>query len=107
MCSQILQGIRCPSRVSAIGICMYLSEPSCVLLNRGFCAALSQNVKYDAVFEEDDPDAEDKHLLIGFDRKANLIEVLYNVIDEDRIRVFHAMKCRPAYIRLLRDRRER
>ncbi|MCL1817973.1 MAG: hypothetical protein FWG35_03515 [Spirochaetaceae bacterium] len=59
------------------------------------------NVKYDAVFEEDDPDAEDKYLLIGFDRKANLIEVLYNVIDDDRIRVFHAMKCRPAFIRLL------
>jgi uncharacterized DUF497 family protein len=65
------------------------------------------NVEYDAVFNEDDPDAEDKHLLIGFDRKANLIEVLYNVIDDDKVRVFHAMKCRPAFIRVLRDRRER
>jgi uncharacterized DUF497 family protein len=64
------------------------------------------NVEYDAVLEEDDPDAEDKHLLIGFDRKANLIEVLYNVIDVDRIRVFHAMRCRSQFIPLLRDRRK-
>jgi uncharacterized DUF497 family protein len=57
--------------------------------------------KYDGFLDKEDPDAEDKHLLIGFDRKANLIEVLYNVIAEDRIRVFHAMKCRSAFIRLL------
>jgi uncharacterized DUF497 family protein len=57
--------------------------------------------KYDGFLDKDDPDAEDKHLLIGFDRKANLIEVLYNVIAEDKIRVFHAMKCRSAFIRLL------
>jgi len=53
------------------------------------------------------PDAENKHLLIGFDRKANLVEVLYNVIADDRIRVFHAMKCRSAFIRLLGHRGER
>jgi uncharacterized DUF497 family protein len=58
-------------------------------------------VKYDAFLDEDDPHAENKHLLIGFDRKANLIEVLYNVIGDDRIRVFHAMKCRSAFIGLL------
>jgi hypothetical protein len=32
--------------------------------------------KYDGFLDEDEPDAENKHLLIGFDRKANLIEVL-------------------------------
>jgi len=31
--------------------------------------------KYDGLLAEDDPDAENKYLLIGFDRKANLIEV--------------------------------
>jgi hypothetical protein len=30
-----------------------------------------------------------------------LIEILYNVIADDRLRVFHAMKCRSAFIRLL------
>jgi uncharacterized DUF497 family protein len=64
-------------------------------------------VKYDGFLDENDPDAENKHLLIGFDRKANLIEVLYNVIADDRIRVFHAMKCRPAFIRLLEHRKEK
>ncbi|MDR0586986.1 MAG: hypothetical protein LBG26_07085 [Treponema sp.] len=61
--------------------------------------------KYDGFLDEDDPDAEDKYLVIGFDRKANLIEVFYNVIAEDRLRVFHAMKCRSAFIRLLERRK--
>jgi uncharacterized DUF497 family protein len=64
-------------------------------------------VKYDGFLDEDDPDAENKHLLIGFDRRANLIEVLYNVIAEDRIRVFHAMKCRSAFIELLEKREKK
>ena len=63
--------------------------------------------KYDGFLDEDDSDAENKHLLIGFDRKANLIEVLYNVIADGRIRVFHAMKCRSAFIRLLGQRGEK
>jgi uncharacterized DUF497 family protein len=60
--------------------------------------------KYDGFLDEDDPDAENKHILIGFDRKANLIEVFYNVIADGRIRVFHAMKCRSGFIRLLENR---
>ena len=61
---------------------------------------------YDGFLDEDDPDAEGKHLVIGFDRKANLIEVFYNVIADGRLRVFHAMKCRSAFIRLLEWRKE-
>jgi hypothetical protein len=30
---------------------------------------------YDGFLDEDDPDAGNKHLVIGFDRKANLIEM--------------------------------
>jgi hypothetical protein len=41
-------------------------------------------------------------LLMGFDRNANPIEVLYNVIDEDTIKVFHAMKCRNVYVPLIK-----
>jgi uncharacterized DUF497 family protein len=48
------------------------------------------SVKYDGYLDRDDPDSEGKHLLIGFDRKANLIEVLYNVIADGRIKVFHS-----------------
>jgi len=47
------------------------------------------NWRYDDIVE-DDPD---KHLLIGFDNSANLLEIMYNVIDEQTVKVFHAMKC--------------
>jgi hypothetical protein len=41
-------------------------------------------------------------LLIGFNRSANLIEVLYNDIDDDTVRVFHAMECRNSFKTLLK-----
>ena len=59
-----------------------------------------KTIKYDAVLEE--PGWIDKHLLIGFDRSANLIEVLYNDIDEDTVRVFHADECRNSFKALLK-----
>jgi hypothetical protein len=40
--------------------------------------------------------------LIGFNRSADLIEVLYNDIDEDTVRVFHAMECRNSFKALLK-----
>ena len=40
---------------------------------------------------------EHKNLLIGFDRKGILLEIMYNVNEEEVINVFHAMKCRKAY----------
>ena len=52
---------------------------------------------YDDIFE-DDPR---KHLLIGFDNNANLLEIMYNVIDEQNLRIFHAMICRDAFLPLL------
>jgi len=57
------------------------------------------NFKYDDVFD----DEHDKHLLIGFDNNANLLEIMYNVIDEQNIKVFHAMKCRNAFFPLLKE----
>ena len=59
------------------------------------CAIL--NWIYDDIFE-DDPE---KHLLIGFDGVANLLEIMYNVIDEQELKVFHAMKCRDTLLPLL------
>jgi hypothetical protein len=37
---------------------------------------------------------EDTHLLLGFDTSRRLLEILYNVIDDRTINVFHAMECR-------------
>jgi uncharacterized DUF497 family protein len=53
---------------------------------------------YDDIQDTD----EDKHLLLGFDRTLNLLEIVYNVIDEQTIKVFHAMKCRNSYYTILR-----
>jgi hypothetical protein len=43
-----------------------------------------------------------KFLLTGFDTHGNLIEVMYNLIDEETVYVFHAMPCRREY-RLLQN----
>jgi hypothetical protein len=58
--------------------------------------------KYDA--ELDEESFEDKYLLFNFDCNANLLEVMYAPIDNDTVRVFHAMKCRKAYSKLLRTK---
>jgi hypothetical protein len=58
---------------------------------------------YDGLLDEtDDDDARDKYLLIGFDRKANPVEILYNVMSEYHVNVFHAMPCRNIYHHLLK-----
>ena len=54
------------------------------------------NVVYDDIWD----DVADKHLLLGFDNNGNPLEVMYNVIDEQTINVFHAMKCRSVYYHL-------
>ena len=56
-----------------------------------------RNWVYDDSLDEDPC----KHLLIGFDGNANLLEILYNVIDERSVNVFHAMKCRDAFLPLI------
>jgi len=52
----------------------------------------------DGVIEEDD---ETKHLSVGFDKNGNLLEIMYNYIDEKTIKVFHAMKCRKLFYKKL------
>jgi len=61
------------------------------------------NNLYDEQLDESDGggDIGSKHLLIGFDRSANPLEILYNVIDEDTLKVFHAMKCRNIFSSLV------
>jgi len=39
-----------------------------------------------------------KHAFIGFNRAGNPIEVFYNPIGDDTIKVFHAMGCRNGII---------
>jgi len=42
---------------------------------------------------------ENVYLLLGFDMKANPVEILYNEIGENIVNVFHAMPCRSRFLR--------
>jgi len=45
-----------------------------------------------------------KYLLIGFNMSGNLIEVMYNLVDEDIANIFHAMSCRNSVLQKLNER---
>jgi hypothetical protein len=49
------------------------------------------------VYEEPLDGFDNKYLLLGFDTKGTLLEIMYNIIDLDGINVFHAMSCRRAF----------
>ena len=55
------------------------------------------------VCEDPIEDADNKYLLIGFNLNGNLIEVMYNKIDEDAINVFHAMPCRKSFREMVEE----
>jgi uncharacterized DUF497 family protein len=38
-----------------------------------------------------------RYVAIGFDKSGNLLEIMYNHIDEQTVKVFHAMKCRKQF----------
>ena len=51
-----------------------------------------------------EPDADPpKVLAIGPDTAANLLEVIWLVLDDDRVLVIHAMPLRPTFFSLLPD----
>ena len=60
--------------------------------------------RYEGSIDEEESD--NKYLVIGFDRKALPLEVMYNVIDENTINVFHAMRCRKNFLHLIKVRGE-
>jgi hypothetical protein len=47
---------------------------------------------------------DNKYLVVGFDMNRNLIEVMYNLAGEDIANIFHAMKCRKEFLRILPER---
>ena len=56
--------------------------------------------KYDNLVEGFD----NKYLLIGFNTKGNLIEVMYSELANNTASVFHAMSCRNELLALLPKR---
>jgi len=55
----------------------------------------------DPIYEDMVDIADNKYLLLGFNLIGNLIEVMYNKINDDAINVFHAMPCRRVFRELL------
>ena len=50
------------------------------------------------IYEGPLEDYENKYAIIGFDMVGNPIEIMYNIIDNETINIFHAMKCRSSLI---------
>jgi hypothetical protein len=42
-----------------------------------------------------------KYFVAGFDRAGNLLEVMYNRVNDETVKVFHAMKCRNQFLEKL------
>ena len=43
----------------------------------------------------------EKYAVIGLDRAGNPLELMYNLIDDNTISVFHAMKLRKSFVKML------
>ena len=56
-----------------------------------------ENYKYDGPMEA----LENKYIRLGFDRAGNLLELMYNEVDDHTDIVFHAMRCRSIFYYLL------
>jgi hypothetical protein len=52
------------------------------------------------IYEDPIVGEENKFLVVGFDGSGNLIEVVYEYVENELIHVFHAMKCRKAVLEL-------
>ena len=55
------------------------------------------------IYEEMLEGFDNKHLLLGFNTLGNLIEVMYNRISDETIKVFHAMPCRKAFREIIKQ----
>jgi hypothetical protein len=49
-------------------------------------------------------DRENVYLLLGFDTKANPVEILYNEFGGNGVNIFHAMPCQPRFYYLFDDK---
>ena len=61
-------------------------------------SALENNI-YDETLENNP----NKTLAIGYDRNAKLLEIIFHVLSDEHIVVFHAMPCRKYYIKRMVD----
>ena len=64
------------------------------------------NPYYDGPIEENDAlsltGSNNRFIRLGFDTSGNLLEIMYNEY-KDHVCIFHAMRCRSIFFRLLED----
>jgi len=48
-------------------------------------------------------DRENVYLLLGFNMKANPVEILYNEFGDNGVNVFHAMPCQDRFLHLMEN----
>jgi len=46
---------------------------------------------------------ENKYIVLGTDRAGNLLEIMYNEMEDGTLNVFHAQLCRAIYLPLLKN----
>ena len=66
-----------------------------------FCYTSNEDIFYtleQSIHDETLQTDPNKTLSIGFDSKARLLEIIFHVISDEHIVVFHAMPCRKTYI---------
>ena len=66
--------------------------------NEDILSVLERSI-YDETLETDP----NKTLSIGYDKNAKLLEVIFHVLSDEHIVVFHAMPCRKHYIKRMVD----
>jgi hypothetical protein len=49
------------------------------------------------IYEDQLEDYDNKYLILGYDVKGRLLEIMYNIIEGGNINIFHAMLCRRAF----------
>jgi hypothetical protein len=54
------------------------------------------------VYEGPLENQDNKYAIVGFDASGNPLEIFYNIIDNDTIKIFHAMRCRNTVIAQLK-----
>ena len=66
-------------------------------LKHGITKANIRYAMWHPLYEELIESYENKWLVIGYDTIGKLIEIAYNVIDDDTVNVFHAKPCRKKF----------
>jgi hypothetical protein len=46
---------------------------------------------------------DNKYIVLGTDRAGNLLEIIYNEMEDGTLNVFHAQPCRTIYLPLLKE----